>query len=129
VTKPLEERADVGRRDGRRWIADGVRGEEIGVDRLLVAGSLGAIARLERTDALASRRGTAAPRDGVEGDPEFQDGLGVFAGPVPAGRVGALETVSRSGVVNGDRSGGEGPSRLPAQETNGKPARAGFPSG
>ncbi|MEK7314593.1 MAG: hypothetical protein AAB011_00290 [Candidatus Eisenbacteria bacterium] len=44
---------------------------------------------------IASRRGTATARDGVECDLKLEDAFGVFAGAVPAGRVEALGSVAR----------------------------------
>jgi len=95
VLSPLEERPNVGRRDGRWRIRDGMRGQEIGVDDLLAVGLLDAAEWAQSAHEITPRRGTAAARDGVEGDLELEDAFGVFAGAVPPGRGEALGKVAR----------------------------------
>ena len=72
-----------------------MRGEEIRIHELLAASRLDPFERSKRAHMIASRRGTAAARDGVERDLEFEDAFGVFAGAVPPGRVVALGEVAR----------------------------------
>jgi hypothetical protein len=70
-------------------------GQEIGVDELLAVRLPDALERAQGAHVIAARGGTAAARDGVEGDLILKDGFGVFAGAVPPRRVEALGEVAR----------------------------------
>jgi len=72
-----------------------MRGQEVGVDELLGARLLDPVERSKRARVVAARRGTAAARNGIERDLEFEDAFGVIAGAVPPGRVEALGEVAR----------------------------------
>ena len=123
----LELGPHVGRRGGRRRIALGVASEQIGVKLLRTSCRFDPRVRPETEHPIAARGGARPCRDRFENHRELEDGVGVIDGAVLPRGLPWRRRGARIHVGNGFTSGGAGGNEVPAQEANGKPARAGLP--